>query len=220
MEHDRDVADASSAGEPAEGLGGIRRRLLRPVQLAAVALVAALLGLLVWRVVEQQRGPDLVAAIKAGKRPPAPSFTLPVVWPQTETWPPALQAAARRGQLSLAALRGQPVVINFWASWCIPCKIEAPLLAASARAHAGKVVFLGIDVQDLKSDGRAFLRKYKVDYVSLRDPSNSTYDAYGLTGVPETYYLDRSGRAVAHSPGQVTAQDLTAGIAEIARPGR
>jgi len=214
-----DKPAAAEASPPALEPGGDgSRRLLRPFQAAAVVLVASLLALLVWRVVAQQRGPDLVAAIKAGKRPPAPAFTLPVLSPQTATWPPALRAALTTGSLSLRALRGWPVVVNFWASWCVPCKSEAPLLAASARAHAGKVVFLGIDVQDLRSDGRAFLRTYKVNYVSLRDPSNSTYDAYGLTGVPETYYLDRSGRAVAHSPGQVTAEDLSAGIAEIAPP--
>lgn len=215
MEDDSQAANATAGTEPPERVGRARRRLLRPLQLGAVALVAGLLALLVWRVVAQQRGPDLVAAIKAGERPSAPAFRLPVLWPITTTWPAALRAAVAQGRVSLATLRGRPVVVNFWASWCIPCKVEAPLLARAARAHAGTVVFLGIDVQDLESDGRAFLRRYKVNYVSLRDPSNSSYDAYGLTGVPETYYLDRTGRAVAHSPGQVSAQDLNAGIAEI-----
>lgn len=210
-------ADAIATAEPSNHDHTARRKL-RPLQFGAVALVTGLLALLVWRVVAQQRGPDLVAAIKAGKRPTAPAFTLPLLWPQSETWPPLLQPKLREGKLTLAALRGHPVVINFWASWCIPCKIEAPLLAATARAHAGTIVFIGIDVQDLRSDGRAFLRKYKVNYPSLRDPSNSTYDAYGLTGVPETYYLDRDGHAVAHTPGQVTTQDLNAGIAAIASP--
>ena len=216
MDDDRERTE-TAAGKSGREAAGRWRRLLRPVQLASLALVAGLLGLLVWRVVQQQRGPDLVAAIRAGKRPPAPAFTLPVLWPQSETWPPGLRSAPRRGELPLAALRGWPVVINFWASWCIPCKIEAPLLASSARAHAGKVVFVGIDVQDLSSDARSFLRAHDVNYVSLRDPSNSTYDAYGLTGVPETYYLDREGRAVAHTPGQVTVQDLRAEIAETMR---
>jgi cytochrome c biogenesis protein CcmG/thiol:disulfide interchange protein DsbE len=212
MEEHSHLADASAGPERSGSTG----RLLRPLQVGAVALVAALLALLVWRVVAQQRGPDLVAAIRAGKRPPAPAFNLPVLWPVTATWPPPLLSAVDQGRLTLAALRGRPVVVNFWASWCVPCRLEAPLLARAARAHAGKVVFLGIDVQDLEGDGRDFLRRYKVDYVSLRDTSNSTYDAYGLTGVPETYYLDASGRAVAHSPGQVTAHDLNAGIAAIA----
>ena len=219
MKDDKEAAEGTPTGEPAERSVRSQRRFLRPLQFLSLALVAGLLGLLVWRVIQQQRGPDLVAAIRAGKRPVAPAFTLPVLWPQTETWPPGLRSVLRDGKLSLAALRGWPVVINFWASWCIPCKIEAPLLASSARAHAGTVVFVGIDVQDLGSDARSFLRRYKVNYVSLRDPSNSTYDAYGLTAVPETYYLDGHGRAVAHTPGQVTAQDLRAGIAEITRGG-
>lgn len=204
-------ADEAPATEP----GRRGRLLLRPFRLGAVVLVVGLLALLVWRVVQQQRGPDLVAAIGAGKRPAAPAFVLPVLWRSAETWPSPLRSLIAQGKISLRELRGHPVVVNFWASWCLPCKQEAPLLAATARTHVGQVVFLGIDVQDLESDGNAFLRKYKVNYVSLRDPSNSSYDAYGLTGVPETYYLDPNGRAVAHTAGQVTAQDLQAGIAAI-----
>jgi cytochrome c biogenesis protein CcmG/thiol:disulfide interchange protein DsbE len=103
-------------------------------------------------------------------------------------------------------------VINFWASWCIPCRHEAPLLVASARAHAGDVAFLGVDVQDLKSDARGFLRKYHVNYVSVRDGPGGTYDDYGLTGLPETYYVDARGRLIGHYAGEVSRAQLEAGI--------
>ncbi len=103
--------------------------------------------------------------------------------------------------------------MNFWASWCGPCREEAPLLNAAARRHAGEIVFLGIDVQDLRDDALAFSREFQTPYVSLRDEDNDTYEGYGLTGVPETYYVDADGRIVAHSPGVISRDSLEAGIA-------
>jgi cytochrome c biogenesis protein CcmG, thiol:disulfide interchange protein DsbE len=103
--------------------------------------------------------------------------------------------------------------VNFWASWCVPCKAEAPRLVASARAHAGEVAFLGSDVQDFESDARRFLDRYGINYVSVRDGGGSTYGAYGLTGIPETYDLDHTGRVLAHSVGEVSRDELEANIA-------
>jgi cytochrome c biogenesis protein CcmG, thiol:disulfide interchange protein DsbE len=191
------------------------RPLLLALQVAAIALVAALLALLVWRVVATQRGASFVSGIRAGEAPAAPGFRLDVIWRRGRDWPPRLRAALRDGELSLAELRGFPVVLNFWASWCGPCRDEAPALAAAAREHRGRVVFLGVDVQDFASDARSFLQKYRVPYASVRDGDGSVYDAYGLTGVPETYYLDGRGRAVAHSPGAVSREDVETGIAAV-----
>jgi cytochrome c biogenesis protein CcmG/thiol:disulfide interchange protein DsbE len=176
--------------------------------------VAALLALLAWRLAAKNRGADLVSAIAAGRAPAAPAFDLPVIWPRAETWPPQLRRALADGRVALRELRGYPVVLNFWASWCVPCKKEASILAASARAHAGTVAFLGIDVQDLSSDARRFLRRHGGSYVSVRDGAGSVYSAYGLTGVPETYYLDRRGRILAHSLGQLSREELEQGIAQ------
>ncbi len=199
-------------GQPAK-----RRRVARLLQLAALAGVAGLLGVLVWDVVHRESGAKLVAAVRSGKAPAAPLFTLPILWTHDETWPASLRPAIADGEVALAELRGQPVVLNFWASWCVPCKEEAPRLAAGARNHAGRVAFLGIDVQDFKSDARAFLGRYKANYVSVRDGSDRTYSAYGLTGIPETYYLDRRGRIVAHAIGAVSEQELEQGITQIVR---
>jgi cytochrome c biogenesis protein CcmG, thiol:disulfide interchange protein DsbE len=174
--------------------------------------VAGLFALLVWRVVDQGRGASVVRQIKQGKKPPAPAFSLPVLWNRAGTWPQRLRVAFADGRISRAELRGSPVVINFWASWCIPCKAEAPRLAASARAHAGNVVFLGIDVQDLKSDARRFLDRFNTPYVSVRDGGGSTYAAYGLTGVPETYWLDARGRIVSHYAGEISRDQLERAI--------
>lgn len=176
-----------------------------------------LLTLLVLRTLAKQTGPHLVSELKAGNKPLAPRFDLPVLWPHAETWPETLRGTLADGHVTLYELRGYPVVINFWASWCVPCKAEAPRLVASARAHVRKVVFLGVDVQDFKSDARRFLERYETNYVSVRDGGDSTYSAYGLTGIPETYYLDRTGRVIAHSIGEVSPEELEANIAAAVR---
>jgi cytochrome c biogenesis protein CcmG/thiol:disulfide interchange protein DsbE len=177
-------------------------------------LVALLVGLLAVRTLAAGAGAELVSEIKDGKKPPAPDFDLPVIWPQAETWPLELRPALADDRLSLLELRGYPVVVNFWASWCGPCKAEAPRLVASAQRHAGKVVFLGVDVQDFESDARSFLERYDTNYVSVRDGGSSTYENYGLTGIPETYYLDAHGRVVAHAVGEISPEELEAGIAD------
>lgn len=185
------------------------------MRLGAFALVLALLGLLVWRVVAARRGSDLVANVRAHRKPRAPDFALKVLWPEAITWPSAPKRALIDGQLHLSELRGHPVVLNFWASWCIPCKAEAPRLVAAAKQHRGRVLFVGIDIQDFKSDARRFLTRYDVNYVSVRDSSEDTYRQYGLTGVPETYYVNDGGRVVAHSLGGLSLQELERGIAAI-----
>lgn len=187
------------------------------LQLGAVALVLALLGLLVWKIAFEENGAVLVAAVRAGKAPNAPSFDLPVLWERDETWPEKLRPALGDGRLRLGELRGHPVVLNFWASWCVPCGKEAPALAASAKTHAGEVAFLGVDIQDFEGDALRFLRRHDAPYVSVRDKGTRLYTVYGLTGIPETYYLDRRGRVVAHSVGEVARDDLESGIAKAVR---
>ena len=190
-----------------------RLRLLLVAQLVALSLVAALLGVLVWKVVRGSSGAGLVAAIKRGDRPPAPAFDLPVIWDKRQNWPARARASLADGRVTLEELRGTPVVLNFWASWCIPCKEEAPYLAAAARAHRKNVAFLGLDIQDFVQDARRFLDRLDVPYPSVRDGTDRSYTAYGLTGVPETYYIDARGRIVAHAIGAVSRDDLERDIA-------
>jgi thiol-disulfide isomerase/thioredoxin len=153
----------------------------------------------------------------AGKKPRAPRFELAVLWSHDQTWPARQRRALADRRLDLGELRGRRVVMNFWASWCIPCRDEAPLLNASARAHRGNVLFLGVTVQDLSEDALRLLREFKAPYVSVRDRNNKTFGDYGLTGVPETYYLDARGRIVGHVPGPVSRQTLEQGIDQLLR---
>jgi cytochrome c biogenesis protein CcmG/thiol:disulfide interchange protein DsbE len=172
-----------------------RRRLLL---VAGTALAAGVLaaGVLI---ASPQASEDSATAKPAEGRKPAPE--LDGEW---LVGPP----------VRIADLRGKPALINVWASWCVPCREEAPILNASAHAHAGEVVFLGVNVQDLRADALAFSREFSTPYVSVRDRGNRTYEDYGLTGVPETYYLDARGRIVAHSPGAISRTTLEQGIAQ------
>jgi cytochrome c biogenesis protein CcmG/thiol:disulfide interchange protein DsbE len=208
------------AGAPATDAPDQVSRWSWPLRLLGLSTLAGILVLLAWATFSSGKGTSLPARVAAGEKPPAPALSLGVLWPRAETWPPELRRALADGRVDVAELRGRPVAVNFWASWCIPCRDEAPLLNASARAHAGDVVFLGVDVQDLRSDALAFLREFDTPYPSVRDRRNDAYDDYGLTGVPETYYIDARGRIVAHSPGAVSRSSLEAGIAQALRGSR
>ena len=167
-------------------------------QALAVALVVGLLALLIWRVARDSTE-GVSQALKDGKHPTAPAFDL--------------ERLDGRGRIDLASLRGKkPIVLDFWASWCVPCGHEAPRLAASAKAHRGEVVFLGLDVKDFSGDARRFLRKHETNYVSVRDGGSRSYNEYGLTGLPETYFVDRQGRIVAHKLGEIRRDELESGI--------
>jgi cytochrome c biogenesis protein CcmG/thiol:disulfide interchange protein DsbE len=212
-------ADPGADG-PTDGRRLDRRLALNVLRAAAVGLVAALLGLLVWDMVATGSGASFVSKIGQGKKPIAPPFAVPVLWDQHATWPAALRPRLDDGRLSLAELRGYPLVLNFWASWCVPCREEAPAFRAMAQRYAGRVAFLGMDIQDLKGSARRFLGRYRVNYVSVRDGSDSIYTAYGLTGVPETFFLDRRGRAVSHSVGAVSQQELEQGVEALLKEAR
>jgi cytochrome c biogenesis protein CcmG/thiol:disulfide interchange protein DsbE len=206
-------------GEPTDPRPESQRRspLSWALMTASLALVFGLLGLLVYRVAQGNPGKGLIASVREGKKPMAPEFRLKVLWGHTDTWDTRARQALADSNVSLSELRGKPVVLNFWASWCIPCGREAPRLAASAIAHRGEVVFLGLDVKDFSGDARKFLRKYKVNYVSVRDGGSRSYNEYGLTGLPETYFLDLRGHIVSHVLGEISRAQLENGIETLTR---
>lgn len=182
--------------------------ILRVAQVLAVGLVVALLGLLIWRVVRHDTGATLVRDIAAGKRPAAPDFRLRPIWPRTLGATDRLRTAIARGQVRVADLGGRPTVVNVFASWCGPCKDEAPLFSAASRKYAGRIQFVAFDYQDFDADGRSFLRRYGSGFPALHDGNGHASNHWGVTGVPETYVLDPAGHIVRHAPGAVGKREL------------
>ena len=99
------------------------------------------------------------------------------------------------GEGSLAEYRGKWVLVNFWASWCIPCREEAPALERFQAQHGGAhFTVLGIDTRDLTSDGREFVKRYGLSYPQLRDGDGGAAHDFGTTGVPENFLIDPNGK--------------------------
>ena len=158
-------------------------RLKTTAQLLALACVAGLLALLVYSVVHQEHAPGVGST--------APVFTL--------------RRLDGPGRVSLASYRGKPVVLNFWASWCQPCKGEAAVLERDWRSYNTRgVVFLGVDYHDLPADARRFVSAHALTFPMLEDGSGNVTSRYGISQVPETYVLNRQGRVVAHLAGPIT----------------
>jgi cytochrome c biogenesis protein CcmG/thiol:disulfide interchange protein DsbE len=161
----------------------VTRRLRTLAQIVALAGVAGLLALLVWKLEHQQHAPAVGAV--------APAFTL--------------RRLEGTGRVSLASYRGKPVVLNFWASWCEPCKAEARVLETDWTSYRSRgVVFLGVDYHDLASDARRFVSAHALTFPMLEDGSGRVTGTYGISQVPETYVLNRQGRVVAHLAGPIT----------------
>src|SRR3954469_25728933 len=161
----------------------------------AILAAAALIGLLVYGVASRGENRTLDDAVSKGQRPSAPDRPLPVL--------------GADGQRSLAAYRGKPVVLNFWASWCTPCRQEAPLLESAQKRLAAKGgTVLGVTFRDASPDSRAFVSKFKLTYPSLRDVSGQLAKAYGTRALPETFVIDGQGRVTAINRGPVNKDFL------------
>ncbi len=168
-------------------------------QALAVALVAALFALLVWKVARQESG--AASRVAEGERVVAPEFTL--------------ARLDEKGELSLRSLRGKVVVLNFWQTTCPPCEAEAPAFQRAWERYRDEgVVFVGLDFLDLDSDAQRFLRRHGVTYPQVYDGPGRTLGAYGVVAAPETFFIDRRGRIVAHARGELSEEELVARIEE------
>jgi cytochrome c biogenesis protein CcmG/thiol:disulfide interchange protein DsbE len=119
--------------------------------------------------------------------------------------------------LSLAGYRGKAVFVNFWGSWCGGCTVEAPTLVEFARAHAGDVVFLGVNTLDSKAGARAFVRKYGMTWRSIWDPRGLLAGAW-TRGAPTTLVFDRKHHLVQRIEGSATPKELRAALRRATRP--
>ncbi len=123
------------------------------------------------------------------------------------------QGGSLGGQVSLASLRGHPVVLNFWEATCDPCKVEAPLLEQAAKTYQAQGVdFIGVALYTSQADGLTFLRQHGLTYLSGATTTNQTVVDYSLIGVPDTYFIDSAGVIVDQSVGQIAQPKLAEGI--------
>ena len=136
----------------------------------------------------------VAALVNDGQQPSAPNIELPNL--------------SGRGTTSLASLRGKVVLVNFWASWCVDCRTEAPLFESLQRDYAGRMTVLGVDASDFASDGRKFAQQYRLTYPLVHDTGSVLNRWVGEPSFPDTFVIDRQGKVVAYFDGAVTYADL------------
>lgn len=177
--------------------------MAKPARLAAqglaVALVVGLLALLVWRVANAN-GKSVAQALEDGAHPTAPAFDLPRL--------------DGRGRIDLASLRGKkPIVLDFWASWCVPCIHESKRLEAARKEYGDRVAFIGVDTKDFSSDARQWQRKHGITYPSVHDGSGSVLAKWGGLPIPRIFFVARSGKVVGEL---IVEEDLPRYLQQIA----
>lgn len=128
---------------------------------------------------------------------------------------PSITIASLDGsELSVPSQDGMPMVVNFWASWCVPCKQEAPVLNAAARDYAGRVQFIGVDIQDSDSAGRAYQAEVRSPY-PVGPSIAGSYLHWGVTAPPETFFVGPQGIVLSKIVGPVDRQRLEAHISRL-----
>jgi len=121
-------------------------------------------------------------------------------------------------KLSLSDLRGKVVFLNFWASWCPPCRAEARDIEATWKKYKDKdIVFLGIDIQDTEEAALAFLKEFEITYLNGRDSSGRISIDYGVWGIPETFFIDPEGWITYKHVGDLGSQIITSKLDEARR---
>ncbi|NIN67789.1 MAG: redoxin domain-containing protein [Anaerolineae bacterium] len=184
----------AEGGRPEQGQLGAERSRRRSARLFVfVAAAAVVLGSLAYGVTSRGPGP-----LQEG---PAPDFTLKLF---------------DGSQLSLSELRGQVVVLNFWASWCPPCRDEAPILeSAWQRYGEAGVTVIGVDYQDTEAPALRFIEEFGITYPNGPDPRSRIAKAYGVQGVPETFVITQEGEIAKVFIGSPTEEQLTAVLEDL-----
>lgn len=149
-----------------------------------VVVVVAVLGLLAYGVRLSGQGQV--------ERGPAPPFTLKTFDGR---------------EISVPDPQGRPVVVNFWASWCIPCRDEAPLLEQTWRDYGGEILFVGVDYVDTEREARAFIAEFNITYPNGPDLGSRISDAYRIRGVPETFFIAPDATVKAVKVGPLASRD-------------
>jgi cytochrome c biogenesis protein CcmG/thiol:disulfide interchange protein DsbE len=182
------------------------KRLASPASVVALAAALALFGLLAYGVLSNGDDSGIDEAIADGKRPDSPDLVLPRL--------------DGPGRASLDDYRGKVVVLNFWASWCAPCRDEAPVLERWHKriASQGGTV-LGVDALDADDDAREFVRRFGITYPNLRDVSGENLRPFGIAAYPETFVIDKRGRIAALVRGPVTEAFLNREVPPLLREG-
>ncbi len=180
----------------------VARGALRHKVLSAVIAVCVAGSLIAIGVIGSTSGQPARPAVVA-----APAFSLPLLGDDSGQ------------QITLSKYRGRPLIVNFFASWCVPCKTETPLLAKFYRTQKGKVALVGLDENDAVGNATTFTQKERVGYPVGFDPAGTAATAYGVNALPQTFFLNARHEIVDRVFGQVTLASLNKGIA-LATAGR
>jgi cytochrome c biogenesis protein CcmG, thiol:disulfide interchange protein DsbE len=166
------------------------KRLLAPLPIAVICTALALFALLAYGLASNEPDAAIEESLARGEREPAPALRLPRL--------------SGDGEVELSDYRGRVVLLNYWASWCEPCRAESPLLQRwHERISRRGGTVLGVDVLDVSSDAREFVREYGLTYPMLRDRDGDSQADFGVVAYPETVVIDRNGRITAIERGPV-----------------
>jgi cytochrome c biogenesis protein CcmG/thiol:disulfide interchange protein DsbE len=173
--------------------------------LALLPLIG-ILALFGWRLTAREQGSGAAGVNSVGQLAELRQRDLPTI---------SLRSFDGRN-VQLDTLRGQVVVLNFWGSWCIPCREEAPALERAWQASRhNDVQFVGVNVWEAENDALNFIREQRISYMNLLDPAGQLAVELGLTGIPETYFVNRDGKLVRRWIGPITDERLRTIVAEL-----